>query len=54
MTEAYGYYLNNTFDQYDYIGNPSLKNESAVELNGAAKFSVFNSQFSIDGNVFLL
>ncbi len=53
VTEAYGYYLNNTFDQYDYIGNPSLKNESAVEINGAAKFSVFNSQFSIDGNVFL-
>ena len=53
MTEAYGYYLNNTFDQYDYIGNPSLKNESAVELNGAAKFSILNSQFSIDGNVFL-
>ena len=55
VTEAYGYYLNNTFDQYDYIGNPSLKNESAVELNGAAKFSFLNSQFSIglDGNVFL-
>ena len=53
VTEAYGYYLNNTFDQYDYIGNPSLKNESAVELNGAAKFSVLNSQLSVEGNVFL-
>ena len=54
VTEAYGYYLNNTFDQYDYIGNPSLKNESAVEINGAAKFPFFNSQFSIalDGNAF--
>ena len=53
VTEAYGYYLNNTFDQYDYIGNPSLKNESAVELNGAAKLSVLNSQLSVEGNVFL-
>ena len=53
VTEAYGYYLNNTFDQYDYIGNPSLKNESAVELNGVAKFSVLNSQLSVEGNVFL-
>ena len=53
MTEAYGYYLNNTFDQYDYIGNPSLKNESAVELNGTVKFSTLNSQLSIEGNVFL-
>ena len=55
VTEAYGYYLNNTFDQYDYIGNPALKNESAVEINGAAKFSILDSQFSIslDANLFL-
>lgn len=55
VTEAYGYYLNNTFDQYDYIGNPSLKNESAVELNGAVKWSMVNGQCSIalDGNIFL-
>ena len=54
VTEAYGYYLNNTFDQYDYIGNPRLKNESAIELNGAYKLSLFNSQFSIslDANAF--
>ena len=37
VTEAYGYYLNNTFDQYDYIGSPQLKNESAIELNASAK-----------------
>jgi iron complex outermembrane receptor protein len=54
VTEAYGYYLNNTFDQYDYIGNPSLKNESAVELNGSFNFSILPSlNFTIDGNVFL-
>ena len=54
VTEAYGYYLNNTFDQYDYIGNPSLKNESAVELNGKFNFSILPSfNFTIDGNVFL-
>ena len=27
VTEGYGYFLNNTFDRYDYIGNPYLKNE---------------------------
>ena len=47
VTEAYGYYLNNTFDQYDYIGNPRLKNESAVELNSAIKFQTPNSKFQI-------
>ena len=54
MTEAYGYYLNNTFDQYDYIGNPRLKNESAVELNSAIKFQTPNSKFQIgiDANAF--
>ena len=54
VTEAYGYYLNNTFDQYDYIGNPSLKNESAVELNGAVKwFPAERINVALDGNVFL-
>lgn len=52
VTEAYGYYLNNTFDQYDYMGNPHLSNESAYELN--SQFSIQNSQFSIsvDANAF--
>ena len=54
VTEAYGYYLNNTFDQYDYIGNPSLKNESAVELNGAIKWHPTERvNVTLDGNVFL-
>ena len=54
VTEAYGYYLNNTFDQYDYIGNPSLKNESAVELNGAVKwYPTERVNVTLDGNVFL-
>ena len=54
VTEAYGYYLNNTFDQYDYIGNPRLKNESAIELNGSYKLSTLNSKLSIslDANAF--
>jgi len=53
VTEAYGYYLNNTFDQYDYIGNPRLKNESAIELNTNFSFSILPSfNFSIDANAF--
>ena len=54
VTEAYGYYLNNTFDQYDYIGNPRLKNESAIELNTNYQFTIDNSQFTIgfDANAF--
>ena len=53
VTEAYGYYLNNTFDQYDYIGNPRLRNESAIELNTNFNFSILPSyNFSIDANAF--
>lgn len=52
VTEAYGYYLNNTFDQYDYIGNPRLKNESAIELNTNYQFIIHNAQFTIDANAF--
>lgn len=54
VTEAYGYYLNNTFDQYDYIGNPHLKNESAIELNANCQLSTLNAQLEIeiDANAF--
>ena len=52
VTEAYGYYLNNTFDQYDYIGNPRLKNESAIEVNTNYQFTIHNAKFTIDANAF--
>ncbi|MBQ8487956.1 MAG: TonB-dependent receptor [Prevotella sp.] len=53
VTEAYSYYLNNTFDQYDYIGNPSLKNESAVELNAAVSLSLSHGiSLRADANAF--
>ena len=44
VSEGYGFYLFNSFDRYDYIGNPGLKNETSVEVNtslayAAKKFS---------------
>ena len=53
VTEAYGYYLNNTYDQYDYIGNPTLKNESAIELNASADFRKGLFSVGADANIFL-
>jgi iron complex outermembrane receptor protein len=44
-TEAYGFYLYNSFDNYDNIGNPKLKNESAAEANIA--FTVTKPNYSI-------
>lgn len=54
VTEAYGYYLNNTFDQYDYIGNPRLKNESAIEVNASFQWQPLSGLCSIaaDANAF--
>jgi len=53
VTESYGYYLNNTFDQYDYIGNPRLKNESAMEMNTNLSLQVLPSlSINLDANAF--
>lgn len=53
VTEAYGYYLNNTFDQYDYMGNPALKNESAWEMNASAQVRTSTWNMKLEGNAFL-
>jgi iron complex outermembrane receptor protein len=31
VSEGYGFYLFNSFDNYDYIGNPEMKNENSLE-----------------------
>ena len=38
VSEGYGFYLYNSNDFYDYIGNPNLKNEKAVEGNFSIGF----------------
>jgi len=52
VTESYGYFLNNTFDRYDYIGNPNLKNESAVEFNFASSFNKRRLSINFEANCF--
>jgi iron complex outermembrane receptor protein len=38
VSEGYGYYIYNSFDRYDYIGNPDLKNEISYEGNASAGY----------------
>lgn len=38
VSEAYGFFLFNTFDTYDYLGNPYLKAESALETSLSVKW----------------
>lgn len=40
VSEGYGYYIYNSFDRYDYIGNPDLQNEISYEINGSIGFNV--------------
>ncbi|MET0760526.1 MAG: TonB-dependent receptor, partial [Flavobacterium sp.] len=44
VSEGYGFYLFNSFDQYDYIGNPEMKNEKSAEAN--ASFGYKNKKIS--------
>lgn len=38
VSEGYGFYLFNSFDNFDYIGNPNLKNEQSIEANASLEF----------------
>ena len=38
VSEGYGFFLFNSFDNYDYIGNPTLSNEKAIEVNLEANY----------------
>lgn len=49
VSEGYGYYIYNSFDRYDYIGNPDLKNEISYETNAGAGFK--NEKMSIEAKV---
>ncbi|OXA69080.1 TonB-dependent receptor [Flavobacterium aquidurense] len=49
VSEGYGYYIYNSFDRYDYIGNPDLKNEISYEGNASAGFK--NEKLSIQAKI---
>ncbi|SDI55926.1 TonB-dependent receptor plug domain-containing protein [Chryseobacterium jejuense] len=49
VSEGYGYYIYNSFDRYDYIGNPNLKNEISYETNASVGFK--NEKMSIEAKV---
>jgi iron complex outermembrane receptor protein len=45
VSEGYGFFLYNSYDNYDYIGNPYLKNEKSLEANVAANY--YKNKFMI-------
>lgn len=48
VSEGYGFYLFNSSDQYDYVGNPDLKNEQSVEASFGVSYrpSKFKASFT--------
>lgn len=54
VSEGYGFYLYNSFDKYDYIGNPTLKNEKALELNAKTNFKFKTLKLGITSSFFYI
>lgn len=52
VSEGYGYYIYNSFDRYDYIGNPDLKNEVSFEINASAGFKTDRGAIETKVNYF--
>ena len=52
VSEGYGFYLFNSSENYDYIGNPGLKNETSLEANAFASLKKEKIFAKISSNYF--
>ncbi len=52
VTEGYGFYLFNSFDNYDYIGDPNLKNEESIEGNARLSLEKEKLKLGLEGHYF--
>ncbi|MDR2205245.1 MAG: TonB-dependent receptor plug domain-containing protein [Flavobacteriaceae bacterium] len=52
VSEAYGFYLFNSAEKYDYIGNPDLQNETALEANAYLGFKTKKYSAKITSSFF--
>lgn len=52
VSEGYGFFLFNSFDNYDYIGNPTLKNEKSIEANFKANYHENNFHLGFETSYF--
>lgn len=54
VSEGYGYYIYNSFDRYDYIGNPNLKNEISYEANASGGYKIKKGSIQAKVNYFYI
>lgn len=52
VSEGYGFYLFNSFDAHDYIGDPNLQTEQSFEANAVISFKKEKWQISTEANFF--
>ena len=52
VSEGYGFYLFNSFDRYDYIGNPYLKNEKSIEVNSGVAYKTTKFKVNVSASWF--
>lgn len=54
VSEAYGFYLYNSFDNFDYIGNPYLDNEKSTELNFNLNYTQNKFKIGLEASYFYI
>ncbi len=54
ISEGYGYYLFNSFDRFDYMGNPEMKNEKTVTFGATAAYRHARFSAKLSGSAFRL
>ncbi len=52
VSEGYGFYLFNSFDGFDYIGDPNLDKERSVEMNASIGFDNKKWHAKLSGSYF--
>lgn len=52
VSEGYGFFLFNSFDNYDYAGNNTLNNEKAIEANFKTNYHFNNFHVGIESSYF--
>jgi iron complex outermembrane receptor protein len=52
VSESYGFYLYNSFDNFDYIGNPYLNNERSLEFNASINYNIKKFKIGIEASYF--
>lgn len=52
VTEGYGFFIFNNFENFDYIGNPNLKNEKSLEANIKTNYHSGNFKIGLESSYF--